>query len=106
MFSAVSLRFTQFGGSFHCSNFYKFRDTALSVRVLSPVQTESTLLAKTSNTVGCFMLRPFTQPVACCCVVIGSCCIRLHTTANMVAATPSIVGYCVHLHIALRATLE
>ena len=60
--------------------------------------------------VGCFMLRPFAHPVACCCVlldvvaqslkpvkllapckrlqhcwptgpsVVGSCCVRLHVT--------------------------
>ena len=112
----------------------------------------------TPNIVGCYMLRPFTHPVACCCAkfetgqtfqpttpnisfvpwspkrsatmldafaqflqhcwgharslrmdykdlrvvffprctagpnIIGSCCIRLHTTANTHATTPNIVG--------------
>ena len=25
----------------------------------------------TSNIVGCYMLRPFVHPVACCCVLLG-----------------------------------
>ena len=39
--------------------------------------------------------------------IAGSCCIRLHTTANMHATTPNIVGRnnvgscCVRLHAAL-----
>ena len=34
--------------------------------------------------------------------IVGSCCIRLHTTANMHATTPNIVATCcVRLHAAL-----
>ena len=42
-----------------------------------------------------------------CPNMIGSCCIRLHTTANTHATTPNIVGAnivggcCVHLHVAI-----
>ena len=40
------------------------------------------------------MLRTFAHSVACCYMlfrVVGSCCIRLHTTANTDATTPNIV---------------
>ena len=52
------------------------------------------LHANGRNTVGCYMLRPFAHPVACCCMlrVVGSCCIRLHTTANTDATSPNTVG--------------
>ena len=47
----------------------------------------------TPNVVGCYMLRPFAHPVVCCWMllrVVGSCHIRLHTTANKDATTPNI----------------
>ena len=38
--------------------------------------------------------------------LVGSCCIRFHTTANTHATTPNIVGSCcVRLHVALDLTL-
>ena len=40
------------------------------------------------NIVGCYMLRPFTHTLMHHLRVVGSCCIRLHTTVNA-AATPS-----------------
>ena len=42
----------------------------------------------TPNIVGCYMLRPF----ATLLYVVGSCCVRLDTTANTNATTPNIVG--------------
>ena len=64
----------------------------------------------TPNIVGCYMLRPFAHPVACFWVllrVVGSCRIRLHTTANKDATTPNIAllaqnggSCCVRLHVA------
>ena len=54
--------------------------------VYSPVQTDATLLAKNSNIVGFYMLRPFAHPVACCCVLLGSvasvCTPVQHTTSS------------------------
>ena len=68
----------------------------------------------TPNIVGCYMLRPFAHPVVCRWELlrpfghhcqhehnncqhcwpdnIGSCCVRLDTTANTNATTPNIVG--------------
>ena len=40
------------------------------IGVLSPVQTNATLLATTPNIVGCYMLRPFAHPVACCWMLL------------------------------------
>ena len=47
----------------------------------SPVHTDALLLANNSqydfhifiiaNIVGCYILRPFAHPVACCCVLLG-----------------------------------
>ena len=34
------------------------------------------------NIVRCYMLRSFAYPVACCCVLLGGCYIRLYTTNN------------------------
>ena len=125
----------------------------------------------TSNIGGCYMLRPFAHPVACCCAkfetgqtlqpttpnisfvpwspkrsatmldpfaqlfqhcwgharslrmvykdlwvvsfprctagpnIVGSCCIRLHTTANTDATTPSVVGLPVLGVVAFVCTL-
>ena len=52
------------------------------------------------NIVGCYMLRPFAHPVACCCAkfetgllfrdrrsVVQQCWIRLHSSSNIVGAT-------------------
>ena len=39
----------------------------LMVDSLGCVQTDAT----TPNIVGCYILRPFAQPVACCCVLLG-----------------------------------
>ena len=47
----------------------------------------------TPNIVGCYMLRPFAHPVPCYWMllcVVGSCRIRLHTTANKDETTPNI----------------
>ena len=39
--------------------------------VLGPVETDATLLAKTtSNIVGCYMLRRFAHPVSCCWMLL------------------------------------
>ena len=37
---------------------------------LSPVQTDATLLPTTPNIVGCYMVRPFAHPVACCWMLL------------------------------------
>ena len=34
----------------------------------------------TPNIVRCYMFRSFAYPVACCCVLLGGCYIRLYTT--------------------------
>ena len=39
----------------------------LMVDSLGCVQTDAT----TPSVVGCYILRPFAQPVACCCVLLG-----------------------------------
>ena len=37
------------------------------------------IILKLHNIVGCYMLRPFTHPVACCCVWLGA---LLHQVCN------------------------
>ena len=74
--------------------------------VYSPVQTDATLVAKNSNIVGFYMLRPFAYPVACCCVLLGvvaSVCTPLqhgrHNTQH--CWRNYIVSCCARLHVAL-----
>ena len=46
---------------------YPFIVFFLMVDSLGCVQTDAT----TPSIVGCYILRPFAQPVACCCVLLG-----------------------------------
>ena len=39
--------------------------------LLIPVQTIEHRWSTTHNIFGCYMLRPFAHPVACCCVLLG-----------------------------------
>ena len=51
--------------------------------LLSPLQTEATLLANiTPNIVGCYMLCPFAHPVACCWMLLGKVWNRSNFSAN------------------------
>ena len=65
--------------------------------------------ANRRNIVECYMLRPFGNPVACCCLLLG-CCAKLETRQNWKATykitngatSPNIVGRrCVRFHVAL-----
>ena len=50
-----------------------FSDLLLSRK--APCKRKQQCWPTTSNIVGCYMLRPFAHPVACCCV-FGSCCAK------------------------------
>ena len=61
------------------------------------------------NIVGCYMLRPFGQPVACCSLLLG-CCAKFETGQNCEASwdllRPFVILYvvgrrCVRFHVAL-----
>lgn len=53
----------------------------------SRIFTVATLCHRTQPRAnGRYMLRPFANPVACCCVllrVVGSCCVRLHVALHV-----------------------
>ena len=94
----------------------KMNDSLRYMFYWSPVQSNATLLANnsTSYVTCCVSLHTLLHVVACSwelllkvwnrsnvwannpqhffCPNIGSCCIRLHTTANKDATTPNIVG--------------
>ena len=71
------------------------------------------MLANTSNIVGCYMLRPFAHPVACCCVLLGvvaqclkpvkllAACKRTQQLPTLLAN--NIGSCCVHLHAGSKA---
>ena len=67
--------------------------TGYVVALKAPCKRTQHCWPTTPNTVGCCMLH-----VACCVRmrtllhVVGSCCIRLHTTANTDATIPNIIG--------------
>ena len=46
-----------------------FSDLLLSRK--APCKRKQQCWPTTSNIVGCYMLRPFAHPVACCCVLLG-----------------------------------
>ena len=59
------------------------------------------------NIVGCYKLRPFAHPIACCLRVVGSCCAKFETgqTLSYVqtdATTPNnFMSCCLCLYVAL-----
>ena len=56
----------------------------------------------TPNIVGCYMLRPFAHPVACCCAKFQTLCnnIQQHATGGQTDAICNIQQCCVRLHAA------
>ena len=57
-----------------------------------PIQTDATLCWPTNNSIHCWMLHVSSVCTPCSVLhIVGSCCIRLHTTANTEAKTPNIV---------------
>ena len=80
-------------GDFHVT----YHGNKLWLLVISYVQTDTTLMAINSEIFGSYMFCPFAYPVACCCVLFGSCCAKFETgqTFSYVqtdATTPNIVG--------------
>ena len=64
----------------------------LPYKNLSPVQTDATCWLTTPKIVGSYMYVAHVCTLCCMLFrVVGSCCIRLHTTANTDATTPNIV---------------
>ena len=61
--------------------------TGYVVELKAPCKRTQHCWPTTPNIVGCYMLR-----VASYMLHVGSCCIRLHTTANTDATAPNIFG--------------
>ena len=68
--------------------------------------------ANERNIVGCYMLRPFTQPVACCCALLGVVARSLKpgkrlATCKQTQQLPTLLGQqvgscCVRFQVALH----
>ena len=59
------------------------------------------------NIIGCYMLRPFAHPIACCLQLLGVVAQRIETGqtlsyVQMDATAPNNFGSCLCLHVALR----
>ena len=49
------------------------------------------------NIVGCYMLRPFGHPVACCSLLLG-CCAKFETGQNCEATLGLVASVCYFVH--------
>ena len=67
-------------GNFTCVCFFPAATLVPPFSLLS--QTDVTLLPTTPNIVGCYMLRPFAHPVACCWMLLRKVWNRSNFSAN------------------------
>ena len=65
------------------------KETQVRRKWVMHIQTEQDCWAKTPNIVGCYMLRPFAHPVACCWVLLGVVAQSLKLLATCTDATIS-----------------
>ena len=64
---------------------------------------------KRRNNVGCYMLRPFAHPVACCCVLlrfVGNCCAKFETAKTRQQFRGLLLPFARSLKCVTRKCLE
>ena len=65
--------------------------------------------SKRRNNVGCYMLRPFAHPVACCCVLLrfaGNCCAKFGTAKTRQQFRGLLLSFACSLKRVIRKCLE
>ena len=65
--------------------------------------------SKRGNNVGCYMLRPFAHPVACCCVLlcfVGNCCAKFETAQTRQQCPGLLLPFARSLKRVTRKCLE